>query len=109
MMVSKYLTTEEVAELLRTSPETCRFWRHEGRGPEAFKVGRRVLYAARTSTRSSHEPETELVWVLPPDWAYDPDALREGSEARHVPNVDAGALPAISSPLPRPTDPQRPV
>lgn len=42
---SKYLTTEELAELLRTTPETCRYWRHIGKGPASFKVGRRVLYA----------------------------------------------------------------
>lgn len=41
----KYMTTNEVADLLRTSPETIRFWRHSGKGPKSFKVGRRVLYA----------------------------------------------------------------
>lgn len=41
----EYLTTEELALLLRTSPETCRYWRHIGKGPRSFKVGRRVLYA----------------------------------------------------------------
>lgn len=41
----RYLTTEEVAEMLRTSRETVRFWRHVGKGPASFKVGRRVLYA----------------------------------------------------------------
>jgi len=41
-----YLTTAEVAELCRTSPETVRFWRHVGKGPKSFKVGRRVLYPA---------------------------------------------------------------
>jgi excisionase family DNA binding protein len=41
-----YLTTGEVATLLRTPPETVRYWRHVGKGPKAFKVGRRVLYAA---------------------------------------------------------------
>lgn len=40
-----YLTTAEVADELRTSPETVRFWRHVGKGPLSFKVGRRVLYA----------------------------------------------------------------
>ena len=40
-----YLTTGEVAEALRTSPETVRYWRHLGKGPRSFKVGRRVLYA----------------------------------------------------------------
>lgn len=40
-----FLTTEEVASTLRTTPETVRFWRHVGKGPKSFKVGRRVLYA----------------------------------------------------------------
>jgi excisionase family DNA binding protein len=41
-----YLTTAELASLLRTSPETVRYWRHIGSGPKSFKIGRRVLYAA---------------------------------------------------------------
>lgn len=41
----EYMTTAEVAELLRTSPESVRFWRHVGKGPRSFKAGRRVLYA----------------------------------------------------------------
>lgn len=40
-----YLTTDEVADLLRTTPETVRYWRHIKKGPRSFKVGRRVLYA----------------------------------------------------------------
>lgn len=44
--MSKYLTTQEVADTLRTSAETVRYWRHIGKGPQSFKVGRRVLYAA---------------------------------------------------------------
>lgn len=43
--MTKYLTTTEVAEMLRTSPETVRYWRHVKQGPPSFKVGRRVLYA----------------------------------------------------------------
>lgn len=43
--MSKYLTTQELAETLRTSAETVRYWRHIGKGPKSFKVGRRVLYA----------------------------------------------------------------
>ena len=42
---AKYLTTAEVAELLRTPTETVRYWRHVGKGPHSFKVGRKVLYA----------------------------------------------------------------
>jgi predicted DNA-binding transcriptional regulator AlpA len=43
--MDRMLTTEEVADLLRTSPATVRYWRHVGKGPKSFKVGRRVLYA----------------------------------------------------------------
>jgi hypothetical protein len=39
------MTTEEVAESLRTPVESVRYWRHVGKGPKSFKVGRRVLYA----------------------------------------------------------------
>lgn len=43
-MAHRYLTTEEIAERYRTSPETVRFWRHVGKGPKPVKIGRRVLY-----------------------------------------------------------------
>lgn len=46
MTEQRYMTTVEVAEMLRTPVETVRFWRHTGKGPKSFKVGRRVLYAA---------------------------------------------------------------
>lgn len=39
-----YMTTEEVAQQVRRSPETLRYWRHIGQGPRSFKLGRRVLY-----------------------------------------------------------------
>ena len=43
----RYLTTAEVAEICRTSPETVRFWRYLGnKGPQSFKIGRKVLYDA---------------------------------------------------------------
>ncbi len=38
------LTLDEVANLTRTSPNTLRFWRHQGTGPHSFKLGRRVMY-----------------------------------------------------------------
>lgn len=45
--MGEYLTTQEVADLLRTPAETVRYWRHVGKGPRSFKIpgGRRVLYA----------------------------------------------------------------
>lgn len=41
-----FFTTEEVAELFRTSPETIRAWRSSGYGPPAVRIGRRALYRA---------------------------------------------------------------
>jgi excisionase family DNA binding protein len=43
-MTSEYMITREVAELLRTSPETLRYWAWQGKGPRSFKAGRRRLY-----------------------------------------------------------------
>lgn len=43
--MSRFMTTAEVAEVTRTPVETVRYWRHVGKGPRSFKVGRRVLYA----------------------------------------------------------------
>ncbi|MDP1876895.1 MAG: helix-turn-helix domain-containing protein [Actinomycetota bacterium] len=43
--MTKYMTTAEVAEVSRAPIETVRYWRHIGKGPKSFKVGRRVLYA----------------------------------------------------------------
>ena len=41
--MGKYLTTAEVADILRAPVETVRYWRHLGTGPKTFKVGRRVM------------------------------------------------------------------
>lgn len=41
----EYMTTEEVANVVRAPAENVRYWRHVGKGPRSFKVGRRVLYA----------------------------------------------------------------
>lgn len=39
-----YMTTAEVADLVRAPVETVRYWHYVGRGPQSFKVGRRRLY-----------------------------------------------------------------
>jgi helix-turn-helix protein len=36
------LTLDEVAEILKASENTVRWWRQEGTGPEFFKIGRRL-------------------------------------------------------------------
>lgn len=38
------LSIEEAAELTRTPVSTMRYWRHVGKGPHSFRVGRRVRY-----------------------------------------------------------------
>ena len=50
-MSVEYMTTQEVADLCRTSAESVRWWRHVGRGPRSFRVGRRVLYPTAEVTR----------------------------------------------------------
>ena len=40
----RILTMAEVAERLRTPLQTLRWWRHCGRGPAGFKLGRRVVF-----------------------------------------------------------------
>ena len=44
-MSTRYMTTGEVAETARAPIETVRYWRHVGKGPRSFRLGRRVLYA----------------------------------------------------------------
>ncbi len=44
MAEPEYMTTAEVAELLRAPISTVRYWRHVHQGPRSFSVGRRVLY-----------------------------------------------------------------
>ena len=46
-MDGTYLTTQEVADRFRTSPESVRYWRHRGTGPQSVKIGRKVLYPAQ--------------------------------------------------------------
>ena len=36
------LTLDEVAQILMTSPNTVRWWRQTGAGPDFFKIGRRL-------------------------------------------------------------------
>lgn len=36
------LTFDEVAEILKTSPYTVRWWRQQGTGPDFFKIGKRL-------------------------------------------------------------------
>jgi len=42
--MNELMTTQEVADLLRTSPSTLHHWRYKNRGPRAFNTGRQVLY-----------------------------------------------------------------
>ena len=39
-----YMTTAELAELVRAPDSTVRYWRHCGKGPKSLRLGKRVLY-----------------------------------------------------------------
>lgn len=40
----EWLTTEELAKLLKVPVPTVRAWRHAGSGPEGVRLGRHVRY-----------------------------------------------------------------
>lgn len=44
MTPSPYITTGELADLVRAPTSTVRYWRFKGTGPRSVKVGRHVLY-----------------------------------------------------------------
>ncbi len=44
----EWLTTEELAELLKVPVPTVRAWRHNGSGPEGVRLGRHVRYRRST-------------------------------------------------------------
>lgn len=45
MEVDQLLTTAQTADLLNTPVATLRWWRHQGVGPKAFRLGaRKVMY-----------------------------------------------------------------
>jgi excisionase family DNA binding protein len=47
METDQLLTTAEAAEFLNTPAATLRWWRHQGVGPKAFRLGaRKVMYKA---------------------------------------------------------------
>ena len=46
--MERVLTLNEVAEMIRVPAATLRYWRHQGTGPQSFKMGpRRVMYRER--------------------------------------------------------------
>lgn len=43
------LSTEALSQCIGIAPQTLTRWRHEGQGPEYFKLGHRVFYKASTA------------------------------------------------------------
>jgi len=39
-----FLTTEQAAEIINSTPGTMSVWRHQGKGPKFCKFGRNVRY-----------------------------------------------------------------
>jgi hypothetical protein len=58
------LTITEPADVLRAPVATLQYWRHLGRGPNSFRLGRRVLYrrAGRTSKSLHCGPVRRHAW-----------------------------------------------
>ena len=63
-----FLTTSEVASMLRTSPSTLADWTYRQVGPPSVKIGRRRLYALddvlrwvqeQREAQRQEQPETE--------------------------------------------------
>lgn len=44
--VGRLLTIQEVADRLQVSVAAIRKWRHEGRGPTGFRIGKHVRFDA---------------------------------------------------------------
>jgi predicted DNA-binding transcriptional regulator AlpA len=45
MEVDQLLTTEQAANILNVPAATLRWWRHQGTGPKAFRLGaRKIMY-----------------------------------------------------------------
>ena len=86
--MNKLMTTEEVAELCRTSIETVRYWRYIEKGPKSFKVGRRVLYAAEDVDAWLTDARTASV-IAPLQRAQDTaDAVISSKIVRDAENED---------------------
>lgn len=57
-MTDPILTTKQVAEEFPFLPEaTLRWWRHAGRGPKSFVIGKKVLYRKSEIERWLSEQE----------------------------------------------------
>ncbi|WP_342799535.1 helix-turn-helix domain-containing protein [Quadrisphaera granulorum] len=77
---ARVLLTREVAEMLRTSESTVRYWRYVGEGPASIRVGRRVLY----------RQEAVLEWL---------SKLEREGLAREEPSRDCGTLSELAPPV----------
>jgi hypothetical protein len=59
------LTLDEVAQILMTSPNTVRWWRQTGTGPDFFKIGRRLYTTVADLRRFIREQRLASQPVLP--------------------------------------------
>ena len=55
------LTPDEVAEMLRISPATLRYWRYRGVGPRSWKAGRHTLYDRKDVERWVDEQRAKSI------------------------------------------------
>jgi excisionase family DNA binding protein len=63
--MSEYMTVQEVAERVRSTPGAVYQWRSRGEGPQAIRMGKRLLFRpadveAWISAHAEKEPATEV-------------------------------------------------
>ncbi|MCT7291999.1 helix-turn-helix domain-containing protein [Rhodococcus sp. PAE-6] len=59
--MEEILLTSQVASMTRNPEATLRYWRHIGRGPASFKLGRRVVYRRSEVERWMAEQEAATI------------------------------------------------
>lgn len=59
MSKDSLLTTADLGARYHVDPSTIRYWRHVGKGPRGFKVGKRVLYRESEVLRWEREQEAK--------------------------------------------------
>jgi hypothetical protein len=71
-MTEQLLTASEVAEQLRSSTDTLKYWRFIGKGPNWLRVGRHILY--RQSALDAYLESVEMTTQVRKSMSSTPPA-----------------------------------
>ncbi|KRF06733.1 hypothetical protein ASG88_19725 [Nocardioides sp. Soil777] len=64
------LTLSDVAEILKTPENTLRWWRQVGKGPQFFKIGRRLVTTAGDVRQFTREQRLAARPLIPEPRRY---------------------------------------